>query len=183
MRETARMSFPGRMSGVVCGGIKKRVEEYFIDCFPVEDVSTNAIRIAKKFDQWHEKRVRELADHIKRFIRKNKNCSSHAIAAKFLNLFLYQLQKHEPFRPLWKRLHLPLDRQILMQLEGLKIEPGSIALAKLEKNLHKRAYKLRYAEYKQIQDILFEYLDELNKKSRSEPSLSSRVQLNLLWAK
>jgi hypothetical protein len=181
-RETAKMSFPGRMSGVVRAGTKNRVENYFSDRFPMEDTWHNSRQIAQRFDKWHQDRVRELAKCIKTFKKKETDCVE-AIAAKFLNTFLYQLMKHGPCQPLRSRLHLPIDRRVLGELNKLKHLPSGHALKKLDRDLVNRPYALTYLKYFEIQDILLELIKDLNRCPDCEKKLESRIELNLLWAR
>ncbi len=64
-RETARMSYPGSMSRgtkpVVKKGAKKALEEHFAVNFPLSDVWNHSSKIALQFDDWHTKRVNEIA--------------------------------------------------------------------------------------------------------------------------
>ncbi len=181
-RETARMSYPGHMSPVVGTGTKKAVEKYFADRFPMEAVWRNSGQIARKFDKWHKERVLELAKCVGGY-KKREIDSSEAIAAKFLNTFLYQLMKHGPCQPLRSRLHLPIDRRVLGELNRLKHLPRGHALTKLEKDLEKRPYALTYSKYFEIQTVLTEFIKDLNRRPNCEKKLESRIELNLLWAK
>ncbi len=96
-QETARMSYPGRMGGVVKAGTKKAVEKYFVNHFPIADVWNEAGRVARKFDRWHKKRVRELGGRMeRRGLIKKKSDRGQALAAKFLNTYMHQLMKYEP---------------------------------------------------------------------------------------
>jgi hypothetical protein len=98
-QETARMSYPGRMGGVVKAGTKKVVEQYFIVDFPIQDIWDKAGLISRTFDRWHEKRVHELGRHIRRRgLVKKKSDLGEALAAKFLNTYMHQLMKYEQCR-------------------------------------------------------------------------------------
>jgi hypothetical protein len=181
--ETAKMSFPGRMNLVVKAGTKNAVAEYFVTGFPMRDVWENARQTAKTFDRWHEKRVRELGNHIQnRRLVKKKSDRAVALAAKFFNTFMHQLMKYEPCRPLWDHLHLPLDRRILAALGKLKRSVGSLALEEVTEILRNPPYVMSYAEYLQVQHALRNLLTELNRRPGSEVKLKSRIELNLLWA-
>jgi hypothetical protein len=120
-QETAKMSYPGRMGGVVKSGTKKAVERYFVQSFPMGDVWKNASVIAKRFDRWHEQRVNELGHHIQNRVKK-RNDRAVALAAKFFNTFMHQLMKHEQCRPFWKHLHLPLDRRVFVARSAACLE-------------------------------------------------------------
>lgn len=180
--ETARMSYPGRMGGVVKAGTKKAVEWYFMKEFPIETVWTNAGRIAHRFDGWHQARVHELGNCLERgaFVKK-KTDRGVAIAAKLLNTFMHQLMKYEPCRPLWHRLHLPLDRRILKVLLKIRRSAESRALKGVEEVLRKPPYSLTHDEYIQVQRALRHLLRELNNRRQSQVKLTSPIELNLLW--
>src|SRR5712692_5277093 len=92
VQETARMSYPGRMGGVVKAGTKKVVEKYFVADFPIQHMWDKAGLISGTFDRWHEKRVHELGGRIrKRGLVKKKSDLGEALAAKFLNTYMHQL--------------------------------------------------------------------------------------------
>lgn len=182
-RETAKMSYPGRMGGVVKAGTKKTVQEYFVGSFPLSDVWDDARRVAGNFDGWHEKRVRELGRRIDRKqLIKKKSDRGGAFAAKFLNTYMHQLMKYEPCRPLWTHLHLPLDRRILEALRKLQRRMNSRALGRVKSILRKPPYSIGYADYIEVQRALTDFITELNSRPRAEIKLRSRIELNLLWA-
>ena len=182
-KETAKMSYPGRMGGVVKAGTKKAVETYFVETFPLSDVWEDARRVARNFDRWHEKRVRELVHRItrKHFIKKRSD-RGEAFAAKFLNTYMHQLMKYEPCRPLWNHLHLPLDKRILEALWKLHRRMGSRALGRVNQIIRKPPYSIEYADYIDVQRALSDFIKELNARPRAEIKLRSRIELNLLWA-
>ena len=180
-RETARMSYPGRMGGVLGQGTKKdTVEKYFVERFPLQQIWDRANEVAANFDVWHKERVHELSevlDHDKRL--KNPSDQKEAVAAKLLNTFLHQLMKYERCRPLWNSLHLPLDGKTLKILQTLNC-PSLIPVKEIIK---RPPYSLSYDEYCQIQHALRELVVELNKRTEVEYNLlTSRIELNLLWA-
>jgi hypothetical protein len=181
-RETARMSYPGHMNPVVGAGTKKEVEHYFAGHFPMEDVWCNSRQIVRKFDKWHKERVREIAKCVNAN-KKRQTDRSEAIAAKFLNTFLYQLMKHGPCRPLWGRLHLPIDKRVLGELNRLSHLKNGRALKKLDRDFVRKPYALPYSKYFKIQSVLLEYIKDLNRRPDCERELESRIELNLLWAK
>jgi len=177
------MSYPGRMGGVVKAGTKKAVQDYFVESFPLSDVWDNALRVSRNFDQWHEKRVRELGRRIDRgHLTKKRSDRGEAFAAKFLKTYMHQLMKYEPCRPLWTHLHLPLDRRILEALGRLRRKMGSRALGRVKRILGKPPYSIRYADYIEVQRALADFIKELNSRPRAEITLRSRIELNLLWA-
>jgi hypothetical protein len=59
-QEIAKMSYSGRLGGVVMAGTKKVVEKYFIADFPIQDIWDKAGLIRRTFYHWHKKRVHEL---------------------------------------------------------------------------------------------------------------------------
>jgi len=185
-QETARMSFPGRMGGVVRAGTKKAVEEYFVHRFPIEEIWDGAPQVAQRFDGWHRKWVRELGRHmVSRGLIKKRKDRGEAVAAKFLNTYLHQLMKYQPCRPLWNQLHLPLDSRILEALWRLRQDTQSRALEQVEeilRSLRKRPYSATYSQYLRVQRALLNLLAELNGRPRNEVKLKSRIELNLLWA-
>lgn len=182
-RETARMSYPGRMSGVVEKGTKKAVEEFFVQNFPIGEVWEGAEQIAGEFDKWHANRVKQLGRHIEHHnLVKKKQDRAEAIAAKLFNTYCHQLMKYQPCRPLWNHLHLPLDRRILVALGRLKRRTHSMALNHVSEILKKAPYSLAYREYLQVQHALADLILELNARPHTEVQLKSRIELNLLWA-
>lgn len=180
-RETARMSYPPRMSGVVVqAGAKLAVEQHFVNKFPLRLIWKDAPRVANRFDRWHKKRAQELGSTLNAGEwLKNKSNRVEAVAVKFLNTFLHQLMKYKPCRPLWKALHLTLDRKVFDQLRSL----NSPALEPIEVILKKPPYSISYAQYIQIQRALSRLVAELNKRPDVEYKLTSRIELNVLWAK
>ena len=182
-RETARMSYPGRMGGVVKSGTKKVVETYFVEEFPIREVWDKAAFIRRRFDRWHEDRVQELGRRIqRRHLVKKESDLGEAVAAKFLNTYLHQLMKYEQCRKLWDELHLPLDKRILLSLTRLRRSTKSSALNRVALILRKAPYSLKYNEYVQVQHALHDFIKELNRRPGCEIRLKSRIELNLLWA-
>ena len=182
-QETARMSYPGRMGGVVMSGTKKVVEDYFVADFPIQDIWNKAGLISRTFDRWHEKRVHELGRRIRQGgLIKKKTDLGEAVAAKFLNTYMHQLMKYEQCRLLWDELHLPLDKRILVALSRLQRGMKSSALKRVSLILRKSPYSLTYDEYIQVQRALSDFITELNGRPRCQIRLRSRIELNLLWA-
>src|ERR1700693_714408 len=94
-RETAKMSYPGRMGGIVKAGTKKAVEEFFVQTFPLEEIWDQAPKLALSFEDWHTKEVTDLGHYLtNRNLVKRKQDKGEAVAAKFLNTYLYQLMKY-----------------------------------------------------------------------------------------
>ncbi|MCK4428273.1 MAG: hypothetical protein KAW16_07315 [candidate division Zixibacteria bacterium] len=176
--ETARMSFPGRMSGIVAKGTKHAVEKYFVDEFPIHDIWKSSGIVARDYDNWHKSRVQEMGTVLNsgKYV-KDKNNNAEAISAKFLNTFMHQLMKYEPLRQLWDVLHLPLDRRVFTKLTSLESE----ALSSVKKIILRPPYSITYEEYSAIQGVLFKLLVELNSRPDVEFKLKSRIELNLLW--
>jgi hypothetical protein len=182
-RETAKMSYPGRMGGIVRAGTKKAVEEFFVQRFPLEEIWDDSPKLALNFDNWHAEEVTSLGRYLNnRKLIKRKQDRSEAVAAKFLNTYLYQLMKYDACRPLWKQLHLPLDKRVLVALGSLKRQMKSHALSQVSDALNKPPYSITLSEYKDVQRALFGLISELNNRPRSEVKMKSRIELNLLWA-
>lgn len=181
-RETARMSYPGRMGGILEKGTKEKVERYFEEKFPLKQLWDHASEEAYRFDDLHQKIAIELAGFLdeKKCLKKESD-KSEAVAAKLLNTFMYQLMKYEPCRPLWRMLHLPLDRMMLNALSNLD-SPSLFPISKIITAYKEKPYQITYInEYKPIQNALRHLIEELNKQSDIEYKLTSRIQLNLLW--
>ena len=177
-RETVRMSYPGRMGGIVKTKTKRDVlQPYFTTRFPLKKVWKNADHIAERFDKWHGKRVREMGGVLKKQVKKDYH--AEAVAAKFLNTFLYQLMKYEQCRPLWNQLHLPLDNRVFKALKSL----DSPTLEPIKEILGRSAYSLSLKEYGKVQMTLWKLIEELNERPVIGYQLKSRIELNVLWAK
>lgn len=177
--ETAKMSYPGSMSRgirpVVSGGTKAALQAYFESTFPIAAVWDNAQTIALDYDAWHSARVNEIACHI------GRNVSAHnvreSVAAKFLNTFMHQLMKYEEARPLFARLHLPLDARVFSQL--LRICTPS--LVPLRTTFECSPYSLPYTQHGVVQAALLKFIAELNDRPGAGFRLTSRIELNWLW--
>lgn len=182
-RETAKMSYPGSMSRglkpVVKSGTKAKLENYFAAKFPLYSIWDDANNISARYDVWHEYQTKEIG----RFLKKeqclgNSNGNEFAISAKFLNTFMHQLMKYEWAHPLWRQLHLPLDTRVFRKFEKFK----SPAIEKIKNHIGtKTAYLISYEAYKFIQNTLWEFIDELNKRPGAEFQVRSRIELNYLW--
>ncbi len=181
-RETARMSYPGSMSRgkkqVLKEGAKKKIEEFFATF--LGDLWDSVDSVTNQFDVWHEKQARKLGQYLRDNGRLGKpENNSDVVGAKLINTFMYQLMKYERFRPLWNSLHLPLDGKTLRILQTLNC-PSLISVKEIIK---RPPYSLSYDEYCQIQRALREVVVELNKRPEVEYNLlTSRIELNLLWA-
>ena len=111
----------------------------------------------------------------------NKKNNSEAIAAKFLNTFMYQLMKFENCRPLFKHLHLPLDRRVFNTLRSPKL-PFS-GKEKIQPILRKSPYAIEYSEYQEAQNALWSVVKAINKQPGQTITLTSRIELNcFLWS-
>ena len=67
-RETARMAWPGRMSGILRAGTKKQVEGFFVSMAATPrwmKIWTDP-DLHSRFDRWHRSRTRELAEFLKK---------------------------------------------------------------------------------------------------------------------
>ena len=180
-RETAKLSYPGRMS--VRAGTKKDLEDFFATEFPMSELRDNAIGVASSYDNWHSQRVTAIGEFLERksHLRNPHNDKSIVVAAKFLDTFMHQLMKYEWARPLWKQLHLPLDSIVLTAFRGMRSEE-SPAAAKIKSCVGTRtAYSISYKEYQYVQDTLWEFVEELNGRPGVEFQVQSRIELNYLW--
>jgi hypothetical protein len=178
-KETARMSYPGSMSRgkkpVVRKDTKKALENYFCKNFPMEEVWGSAKNnLADTYDKWHRKRVEEISDAIGPYVSSHNQPLS--VSAKFLNTFMHQLMKYEPTRPLFSKLHLPLDSRVFSKFRIIQ----SSALKRLT-FFNQSPYAISYDLHGQIQKTLWEFIDELNARPDAEFSISSRIELNWLW--
>ena len=183
--ETAKMSYPGRMGGILKEGAKKDViEEYFKNDFPLVKIWDNPKEVAD-FDKWHKERVQEFSDKI-----KLQNClhdeykgDEVAVAAKLLNTFLHQLMKYEECHYLWANLHLPLDSIVLKKLREIsKLPEYEKYFSNVEDVIDKKPYSIKYDQYIKIQKALKELVEHINRQARGEYKLKSRIELNaLLW--
>lgn len=176
--ETARMSFPGRMGGIVASGAKRAVEMYFIEKFPINDIWNSSSNVARNYNSWHRLRVQEMSIILNSggYV-KDRNNNAEAISAKFLNTFMHQLMKYESCRQLWGELHLPLDRRVFASLLSLRSE----VLRAIKNIIIKPPYSITYDEYFAIQDSLSKLVAELNSRPDVQYKLTSRIELNLLW--
>jgi len=181
--ETARMSYPGGMGRgpkqIVKAGTKKQVEYYFTTKFPIYEVRDNASGIAAVYDSWHEKQVNAIGDFLEQQgCLGNPDNTQIAVGAKFLDTFMHQLMKYEWARPIWQQLHLPLDARVFGAFD--RIESSSIA--KIKSHIGGRsAYSISLKDYQFIQDALWEFVEELNKRPGAEFEIQSRIELNYLW--
>ncbi|MGV8991279.1 MAG: hypothetical protein ACOH1Q_07735 [Thiobacillus sp.] len=177
--ETARMSYPGSMSRgkkpVVTAGTKARLEEYFHDSFPLDNVWIAAAAIEIDYESWHQARVAEIAKHIIGYVASNNEPES--VAAKFLNTFMHQLMKYEEARPLFGCLHLPLDARVFSKLRRV----NSSALRDFKVTFELSPYSLPYATHTAIQAALRSFIDELNARPTVGFQVRSRIELNWLW--
>jgi hypothetical protein len=177
--ETARLSYPGSMSrksGVVNKGTKELLEGYFEKTFPIESLLKNVDDIAKDYDCWHKDRVDEISKVIAGHLRSEKK-EPASVAAKFLNTFVYQLMKHNEFRPLWGQLHLPLDRRVFSKLRSLRAD----SLRDVQSEFSKSPYEISYDKSLEIQEKLFDLIKEFNDQNDDSSKFHSRIELNWLW--
>ena len=187
-RETARMSYPGSMSRgkhpVVKEGTKKVIECYFTSQFPIGHIWDNAstIKSTSKYDQWHSERTREIAKEVESYKGSEKN-KPEAIAAKFLDTFMYHLMKFQNCRPLFKHLHLPLDRRVFGALRSRNLSfPDK---KRIQAIIRKSPYTIEYPEYRKVQKALYSLVKIINERLQLDPTdaLTSRVELNcFLWS-
>ncbi len=93
---------------------------------------------------------------------------------------MYQLVKYEEYRFLWRDLHLVLDGQVFGALRALARK--STALAPVNEILKRNPYTIPAEDYKRVQRQLSQFVAELNRERAPEFRLTSRIQLNILWA-
>jgi hypothetical protein len=164
------------MSGrVVDGNTKCAVEGYFVKDFPIRDLWQGAHEISGRFDDWHKERTYGLRECIGLQKATDKR---EAVAAKFLDTFLHQLMKYEKFRPLYPKLHLPLDRIVFNALWRCECP----VLNPVRDVLQKPPYEITYVQYTQVQDALAQLVLGLNRRTGCDYKLQGRIDLNaLLW--
>ncbi len=177
-RETARLSWPGRMSALLEAGAKKDTEAYFTCETSVGALKNVWSQAVSAYDLWHEERVVELAKWIAKRVRTGYR--AEAVAAKLVDTFMHQLVKYEECRYLWADLHLVLDCRVFASLRALA--RGSVALRAVSSVLDQNPYRISTAQSKAVQRQLREFVGELNLRPGHEFDLDSRIQLNLLWA-
>ena len=88
--------------------------------------------------------------------------------------------KYEWARPLWKELHLPLDRNFF----GAFWSRRNLSHATKEVFLHigkKKPYSISREDYQFVQMMLWEFVKELNERPEAEIQFHSRIELNYLW--
>lgn len=187
-QETARMSFPGSMGRgrhqVVKAGTKKQIETYFVSKFRWHALWNQTRKIAGTYDTWHKRQTKSLGAFL-----DNKNClgnprnDSLAVATKFLNTFMYQLMKYKRFRLLWSHLHLPLDGRVFQAFkQAQEMLPASCAIQEINNCIGNRtAYSISYADYQFIQNKLWDFISDLNRRQGAQFLISSRIELNYFW--
>lgn len=183
-KETARMSYPSRMGGVVKKGTKKKVEAFFETRFPIESLWKRTASVAREYEAWHGDRVFEIAQCLRGQTKRSSD-NPRAVAAKFLNTYMHQLMKYGAFRSLFPHLHLPLDRVVLGRLWKLaKVRPALKPIRKTLRKYKDAPYAIRYPAYIRIQKALLNLLQEINRASKLPRNLrlTSRLHLNILWS-
>ena len=181
--ETARMSYPGRMGGMLRQEAKKTIQRYFEHKL-LPPLWYRPNKVAKSFDKWHQLETKKFALYLrgKKLLKQRKRATG--VATKLLNTFLYQLMKYKRFQSLYRNLHLPLDQRVFEQLRWLWNQQQPQALELVRKFLSGKEgtnpYYLSYKEYKQFQKALGCLREEC---WADRQRLSSRIELNaLLWA-
>lgn len=188
-RETARMSRPGHMSPILKKKTMDIVKDYFSDQFipRLRDIWSTKSKI--EYYNWHKQRVNEISGILKKRelikeLDKNNaptNYKSKAVACKLLDTFMHQLMKYEECRYLYNDLHLVLDRGVFGNLRRLVKSYSSLEPIKLI--LKRNPYTITYEEYMEIEEQLWQFIDELNRKiPKAKDRICSRIELNsLLW--
>lgn len=181
-RETAKISWPGRMSGgrrpLLKAKAKVCVETFFAGDFRLGDLLANKLRSQQCFDRGHWDRVERLAGRLAEFNATRENQPS-AISAKLVNTFFHQLMKYEDFRYLWRFLHLPLDGQIFSELVKKKWDFKN--KASISEIIRKPPYTINEEEYHSVQTSLWSLVKWINDTCLWNRQLTSRIELNLLW--
>jgi len=183
-KETARLSWPGRMHPILTAGAKYDTEGYFISPGFRTELHEVWVGNVDDYDSWHQKRVVELgesiANRVTLYNAQDACYCSRTVAAKLMNAFMYQLMKYKECRYLWEHLHLVLDGKIFAALRTLA--RNNIALEPLYDILRKNPYTISLKEYQLVQEHLRKFIEELNSRSNKEFRLTSPIELNLLWA-
>jgi hypothetical protein len=184
-RETARMSWPGRMASVLREGAKRDTEAYFTSNSFLAELTKIWKQEIHDYDSWHTQRLTELGPRIASKVRQypdhghQAHYRPEAVAAKLLNTFMHQLMKYQEPRYLWEDLHLVLDQRVFTALR--KLVPRSITLQKVDNVLTLNPYTISTDQYKSVQRQLREFISELGRRPGRGFDLNSRIQLNLLW--
>jgi len=180
VRETARMSYPGRFGGKLRRGAKKTIQEHFENVYP--DVLKAQI---ENYDVWHKKRVADISQVIEEGnYRQDENDTSFALSAKLVNTFMHQLMKYDRFRYLYKSLHLPLDRTVFQRLCRAENDHNELHhLRELAFRWKNCPYQFNKKDYTKIQNELWRLVEYYNKTVLPENcQICSRIDLNcLLW--
>jgi len=180
VRETARMSYPGRFGGKLRGGAKEAIQEHFENVYPGKLQAQIA-----NYEVWHKKRVNQLSHVIKKGnYRQDENDTSFALSAKLVNTFMHQLMKYDRFRYLYKSLHLPLDRTVFQRLCRAENDHNELHhLRELVRPFTMHAYRFGAETYAQIQEELWGVVNYFNANVLPENcQIYSRIDLNcLLW--
>jgi len=164
-------------------GAKRDAEEFFTSSVFCNELGRiRADRRTPDYDSWHRKQVTELAGSIGSHVGAGY-CAA-AAAAKLLNTFMHQLMKYEWSRFLWRDLHLPLDRGTFPALRALAREIDSVALreGEISETLRQNPYTMSLEKHELVQKQLWRLIGDLNHRTEKEFKLTSRIELNLLWA-
>lgn len=184
IKESARFGWPGRMSDMLKKGSKKTTEQFLQDNVTLDKLAE--FRTQGDYDLWHRKVTCALAKHLgRKLVRKFSPKSTHqtkpylaeAVSAKLIDLFMYALVKHSPFRPLYAFLHLPLDEVARASLRRLQREKTF----NREVDLSENVYTLTYDEHMRIQALLWPLVNCTFSKMKASLG-RSRAWLNIvLW--
>lgn len=183
--ETAKMSYPGGMSRgrhqIVKAGTKAALLKYFEEKFPIKELWEKSSSL-KDFDSWHKQRVKEISKTVTKRYKGTPQNNPDAISVKFLNTFMHQLMKYEKFRYLYKKLHLPLDRQVFEALTRNSYGIISEKLQRLAQEYGNKAYSIDYSQYTEIQKHLESLWESYNRLLLKDCKLQARIELNcVLW--
>lgn len=192
-KESAKMSWPGQMQGILNEGTKHAVEEYFSGQFipHLRKIrSTPYGMTMEKYDLWHRQRVKNFGNFLRqgnhvKISRQDNSPAKYkpdAVACILLNTFMHQLMIYEEYRRLWRNLHLVFDRGVFKKLHSLSRCYST--LISIDSILEGNPYKITYKEYVIVQNQLWKFIGELNKQPGADYKICSRIELNpILWTK
>jgi len=182
-RETARMSWPSRMGGIIRSKGKQKVEEGFqrigIRMFP----RMRNIRQQRKFNELHREMTKIIARSLSGCLHEGYQ-SPTTVARKLVNTFCHQLVKYPDFLHLRPFLHLPVDRQIITALTRVSRQvferPMAEEVVEVLRNLS--PYQMRWKKYEEFCRIANECRESLNRRHGAERQIEHVIDLNILWA-
>ncbi len=185
-KETARLSWPGRMHPILVKDAKKDTEGYFISRLFHTRLCKVWTGNVRDYDLWYEACVEQLKDSIAKKVTPHNAQGTRycpkTVAAKLMDAFMYQLMKYQECRYLWPVLHLVLDNKIFASLRAHMTNRHALQGEPIGEILRKNPYTITFGEYQTVQKHLREFIQELNRRVGMEFELNSPIQLNILWA-